>query len=97
MRISRSQAADGAEGLEKIRSQSYDLVLTDMQMPNKDGMEMLREGKKSNPELPFIMLTAQFYFFHLLFIPLKVKFLEESNTSLTAKDHLVLAADKSDN
>lgn len=52
------EAADGAEGLEKIRSESYDLVLTDMQMPNKDGMEMLREGKESNPELPFIMLTA---------------------------------------
>ncbi len=52
------EAENGAEGLEKIQSGSYDLVLSDIQMPKMDGMEMLRVSREKYPDLPFIMLTA---------------------------------------
>lgn len=52
------EAANGAEGLEKLAAGSFDLVLSDIQMPVKDGMELLKGAKEQYPELPFIMLTA---------------------------------------
>ncbi len=52
------QAGNGVEGLKKIQSGSYDLVLSDIQMPKMDGMELLRTAREKVPELPFIMLTA---------------------------------------
>jgi len=52
------EAGNGAEGLEKLAEGSYDLVLSDIQMPVKDGMGLLKEAKALYPELPFIMLTA---------------------------------------
>ena len=51
-------AADGSEALDKIRNDSYDLVLTDLMMPNIDGMELLEQVKKEHPELPVIIITA---------------------------------------
>lgn len=52
------QAQNGTEGLEKIKSEKFDLVLSDIQMPQMDGMELLKASRATNPDLPFIMLTA---------------------------------------
>ena len=52
------EAENGADGLEKIAGGTYDLVLSDIQMPKLDGMGMLKAAKEKNPDLPFIMLTA---------------------------------------
>lgn len=52
------EAGNGVEGLEQLSKGSYDLVLSDIQMPVKDGMGLLKEAKELYPELPFIMLTA---------------------------------------
>ena len=51
-------ASDGALGLEAALSGEYDLILTDLDMPNKDGIEMTREiiaelGERSPPILAF--------------------------------------------
>lgn len=52
------EAENGAEGLAKIKDGHFDLVLSDIQMPKMDGMELLKTSKELYPELPFIMLTA---------------------------------------
>ncbi|MDZ7373595.1 MAG: sigma-54 dependent transcriptional regulator [candidate division KSB1 bacterium] len=46
------------EALEKLRAHAIDLVLTDMRMPEMEGLELLRKGKEINPEVDFIVLTA---------------------------------------
>lgn len=51
-------AENGTVALEKLESGHFDLVLSDIQMPKMDGMELLKASKESNPDLPFIMLTA---------------------------------------
>jgi len=52
------EAADGEEGLEKIKSDDFDLVICDIKMPKKDGEEVLQEAKKIKPETPFIMISG---------------------------------------
>jgi len=49
---------DGIKALEEIKTKSYDLVICDMKMPKMDGMQILAEMKKIDPDLPFIILTA---------------------------------------
>lgn len=52
------EAADGEEGLEKIKAEDFDLVICDIKMPKKDGEEVLQEAKKIKPETPFIMISG---------------------------------------
>jgi len=52
------EAADGEEGLEKIKNDDFDLVICDIKMPKKDGEEVLQEAKKIKPETPFIMISG---------------------------------------
>ncbi|HRE09721.1 MAG TPA: sigma-54 dependent transcriptional regulator [Ignavibacteria bacterium] len=53
-----TSAEDGVKALEEFKSKSYDLVICDMKMPKMDGMQILAEVKKIDPEMPFIILTA---------------------------------------
>lgn len=52
------EAANGVDGLEKIKNGHFDLVLSDIQMPQMDGMELLKAAKDLSFDTPFIMLTA---------------------------------------
>ena len=52
------EAADGVEGVEKLKKEDYDLVLCDIKMPKMDGMEVLAEVKKLKPEIPFVMISG---------------------------------------
>jgi len=52
------KAAGGREGLEAVRSRNVDLVLTDVRMPDLDGLAFLGEIKKCNPETGVIVMTA---------------------------------------
>lgn len=52
------EAGDGAEGLDKIKQNDYDLVLCDIKMPKKDGIEVLEESKKIKPETTFVMISG---------------------------------------
>jgi DNA-binding NtrC family response regulator len=51
-------AQNGKEAVEKIEKEIFDLVLTDVKMPEMDGMELLRMIKGTRPEVPVIMMTA---------------------------------------
>ena len=51
-------ACDGVEALEKIRTGDYELVVTDLQMPRVNGVELVREVRKSFPNLPVLLVTA---------------------------------------
>lgn len=53
-------ARDGAEGLEKIRSEHPDLVLLDLMLPNVDGAEVLLQKQKDPAirDIPVIAVTA---------------------------------------
>lgn len=53
-----SKAYDGTEALKLIRENDVDVVLLDVQMPGKDGVEVLREIKSHNPLIEVIMLTG---------------------------------------
>jgi DNA-binding NtrC family response regulator len=51
-------ALSGKDGLKKALSRPYDVVITDMKMPDISGMEMIRELKHEKPEMPVIMITG---------------------------------------
>jgi len=53
-----SVAADGAEALNKISSETFNLVVMDIIMPEKDGVELLVEIRKDYKNLPVIAMTG---------------------------------------
>jgi len=53
------QAGDGAAGLEKALTGEFDLVLLDLILPRRDGLDVLRELRRARPTLPVIVLTAR--------------------------------------
>ncbi len=52
------QAGDGIEALQCIKEQEVDLLITDLQMPNLDGLELLKHLRAENNNIPVIMVTA---------------------------------------
>ena len=51
-------AKDGVEGINCFKNNKIDLIITDINMPIKDGIEMLEEIKKLNPNIPCIVTSA---------------------------------------
>jgi len=51
-------AIDGQNGLEKFKNTKYDIVITDILMPNMDGVEMLKKMKEIDNKIFTIVLTA---------------------------------------
>jgi DNA-binding response OmpR family regulator len=51
-------AADGDDGLRKHADGTVDLVICDVLMPNKDGLETIRELRTRAPSLPIISMTG---------------------------------------
>ncbi len=51
-------SGSGAEGTELIKTQSFDLVITDLKMEPIDGIEVLKETTKVSAEIPVIIITA---------------------------------------
>src|SRR5215469_11025818 len=54
-----AEAADGTQGLEEALRRSVDLVLLDLLLPKRDGLDVLAEVRKVRPTLPVIILTAR--------------------------------------
>src|SRR5215510_13361646 len=52
------EAADGAEGLEKLKEGAYDLLLSDIRMPVMDGIELAHQAKSAFPALKILLMTG---------------------------------------
>jgi DNA-binding NtrC family response regulator len=52
------EAEDGAVGIEKVAANKYDLVLCDIKMPKKDGLEVLTHILENHPEVPVVMISG---------------------------------------
>jgi len=55
------EAGNGADGLELLKKQQVDLILTDINMPSMDGLEFLRQLRAQNlaPGVPVVMITTE--------------------------------------
>ena len=51
-------ASCGFEALKKLEKQTYDMVITDVKMPDINGIEILKEIKKRTPQTKVVMITA---------------------------------------
>ena len=52
------EAENGAEGLKRLRNDSYDLIITDVKMPGAGGMEILKHVKERSAASAVVMMTA---------------------------------------
>ena len=52
-------AVDGVQGAERALSEPFDLVVLDMMLPLRSGLEVLEEIRADRPALPVIILTAR--------------------------------------
>lgn len=52
------EAADGAEAVDIFDNENIHLVISDLKLPKKNGMEVLNHIKQSRPEVPVIIVTA---------------------------------------
>jgi len=50
--------ASGQEAIARLRAETFDAVVTDLRMPKVDGLELLSESRKLDPERPVIVMTA---------------------------------------
>ncbi len=51
-------AENGKQGLEKLETKHYDIIVTDLNMPEIDGLETMRRVKKKDPEIEVIVITG---------------------------------------
>jgi DNA-binding response OmpR family regulator len=56
--FSVEEASDGAVGLAMVRKNPPDVVITDIFMPNRDGIEVVMEVKRSSPRTKIIAMTG---------------------------------------
>ncbi len=54
-----AEASDGVEALKLFEAETYDLVLTDWNMPNKTGLEVLQSIRGAGSQTPVIMITTE--------------------------------------
>ena len=57
------EAEDGADALAKLQSSAYDFVITDWNMPNMDGLELLKNIRSDAglATLPVLMVTINYF------------------------------------
>ncbi|MDX2192142.1 MAG: response regulator [Gemmatimonadales bacterium] len=52
------EAQDGQSGIRSLRSETVDLVLTDILMPGQDGLEVIAEARASAPHVPVVAISG---------------------------------------
>lgn len=58
LKLEVDEAKDGAEGLQKLESENYELAFCDIKMPKLDGIEVLTQAKAKGIATTFIMISA---------------------------------------
>jgi DNA-binding NtrC family response regulator len=56
--INVSEAANGVEAISMVDTQAYDLILCDIKMPKKDGLEVLEHIQKASPQSAVVMISG---------------------------------------
>jgi len=51
-------APDGRTGIERLRQQPYDLLISDLKMPNVDGIALIREARHLASSMPVLIITG---------------------------------------
>jgi DNA-binding NarL/FixJ family response regulator len=51
------EASDGFDAMAKLRREDWDVVLLDINMPNKSGLDIVRQMKQEKPKLPILILS----------------------------------------
>ncbi|WP_425394950.1 response regulator [Aeoliella sp.] len=52
-------AEDGAQAIEAFGNDTFDIVLTDWNMPHKTGLDVLKEVRAANADVPVIIITTE--------------------------------------
>src|SRR5690349_16913903 len=53
-----SIVANGDEGIKRLGSEKFDLIITDILMPNKDGIEIIQEIRESDPNVRILAISS---------------------------------------
>jgi two-component system response regulator HydG len=56
--FSVTEAATGKEGMKQVREGTFDIVLTDLRLPDHDGIDLLQESRNLHPQTPVILMTS---------------------------------------
>lgn len=56
-----AEVGNGKEAIERIRLEHFDLVLSDVVMPEMDGYELFQAARREAPETPVVLMTAFYY------------------------------------
>lgn len=51
------EAASGGEGIEKVRQNRYDAIILDMSMPDRSGLDVLKQIRAEQPRLPILIVS----------------------------------------
>jgi Response regulator containing CheY-like receiver, AAA-type ATPase, and DNA-binding domains len=51
-------AADGKEAIARIGGEAFDLILTDVIMPEKDGMQVITEARRKQPQVKIVAMSG---------------------------------------
>jgi two-component system, NarL family, invasion response regulator UvrY len=51
------EADNGQDALQKVRTEEWDVILLDMSMPGKSGIELIKQIKREKPKLPVVILS----------------------------------------
>lgn len=56
--ISITESPDGLDAIDKIKKEHFDLLITDIQMPNMDGLQLIENIRLMGLDIPIIILTT---------------------------------------
>lgn len=69
-----SHATNGAEGMSLLKQQKTDLIITDIMMPEMDGLEVIQAVQDTHPKLPIIAISGGMRAVPINFLPHAKKF-----------------------